>query len=352
MNRIKKLTAGKKVAAVFGLIIGATVALLLSIILILHVVTPIVASDFFANSNNEYVTPGIYDGLVPQGYAYVGENDIILQCGYMADGVSASRIYVTNASDPSDTFYVELYTEDGQPYTGHTGGITSAFNYVWLCNDEEGDDNCVWVLSLHDLNSKDGRVILKKRFQTESRAACCFVDGVYLWVGEFYDGVDYKTKDTHSFVVDGEENNALVFAYSLNIGNTDYGIDYGEIDGVKYFTPALALSVPDLLQGFCKTNDGRFVLSASYGVKASYLYFYSDVTSGEADSSIKVNDKDVPVYFLDDEALTKSVLMPPMSEEIFLKDGKIYVLFESASQKYVYGNFTHGIYTFSYNFKE
>ena len=164
-----------------------------------------------------------------------------------------------------------------------------------MANDGEGDDNRVWVLSLHDLNAKDGKVILKNSFQTESRAACCFVDGIYLWVGEFYDGVDYKTKDTHAFTVDGEENNALIFAYPLNIGNVDYGIEYGEIDGVKYFTPALALSVPDLLQGFCKTGEGDFVLSASYGLKASHLYFYSDVTKGEADSSIKVGSKDVPV---------------------------------------------------------
>ena len=81
MNKFKNLSVGKKVAAICGMIIGAFVALVLSLFLALHIITPIVTSEFFSNSVSEYVTPGIYDGLVPQGYAYVGENGIYLQCG-------------------------------------------------------------------------------------------------------------------------------------------------------------------------------------------------------------------------------------------------------------------------------
>ena len=265
----------------------------------------------------------------------------------MSNVTSASRIYVTDTEDTSDTFFVELYTADGQPYTGHTGGITSSSGLVWLCNDGEGDDNCVWVFTLAELlDAKDGKIILDTCFHAESRAACCFTDGAYLWVGEFNDGEKYVTKETHAF----GENNALVCAYKIDTASK-YGVEFETVDGNEIFTPELALSVTDLVQGFTKTPDG-FALSTSYSVKASHLYFYSDVTKDAADASISINGKDVPVYILDDEAMIKDVMMPPMSEEIFVKGDRIFILFESACQKYIFGNFTHGIFTFSYKLPE
>ena len=347
MNKLKNLSAGRKIVAICGIAIAATIALLLSLLLALHVITPLLTSDFFVNSDPEYVTPGLYDGLVPQGYAYVEENQVYLQCGYMTDGVSASRIYVSNTEDTSDTYFVELYTADGQPYTGHTGGLASSSGFVWLCNDGEGDDNCIWVFSLAELlDHQDGKVVLKTKFQPENRAACCFSDGNYLWTAEFYDGEKYVTKDTHAF----GENNALACAYKIDT-ESEFGLEFETVDENQIFTPVLALSITDLVQGFAKTADS-FMLSTSYGVKASHLYFYPDTTSEAADASISVNGKDVPVYFLDDEAIKKDVLMPPMSEEIFVKDDRVFVLFESACKKYIFGHFTHGIYTFSYKLPE
>lgn len=351
MSKLKNLSIGKKIGIICGAIIVAFIALVLCLLLALHVVTPLASIDFFLNSDPEYVTPGIFEGLVPQGYAYLSDKDVYIQCGYMSDGTSASRIYVTSTEDTSDSFFVELYSADGQPYTGHTGGITSSSGLIWLANDGEGNDNCVWVFTLDELlNAKDGKVILDTKFQPESRAACCFTDGEYLWVGEFNDGEKYVTKETHAF----GENNALICAYEIDI-SSQYGIKFEHAEEkdvfAPVFTPAMALSVTDLVQGFTKTPDG-FVLSTSYSVKASHLYFYSDITKGEADATILVNGKDVPVYILDDEAMIKDVQMPPMSEEIFVKDGRVFVLFESACQKYIFGNFTHGIFTFSYKLPE
>lgn len=348
MENAKKLTGGKRVAAIIGIVAVAIVLLLIIAVLALHLFTPLVFNDFFSNAKEEYLTPGIYEGLVPQGYAYVGENEVYLQCGYMTDGESASRIYVTDAENTDDTYFIELYTADGKPYTGHTGGITSSFGFVWLANDGEGDDNRVWVLSLKDiLTAKNGdKLTLETSFQTESRAACCFVDGKYLWVGEFHDGEKYTTKDTHAFAVSGGENNALICAYALDI-DSEYGVASAKVDGKDVFTPKLALSVTDLVQGFTKTPEG-FALSTSYAVNFSHLYFYEDVTSGEPDASLEVNGIDVPVYFLDEDALTDDVSMPPMSEEIFVKDGRLYVLFESACQKYIFGNLIRGRHIYSY----
>ena len=135
MKDKKTLTVGQRIAKWIGICVGALAAFLAVVVLALHLFTPLVFHDFFGNADKEYLIPGLGDGLVPQGYAYVPEQELYLQCGYMADGVSASRIYVTNAKDTEDTRFVELYTMDGQPYTGHTGGITEAGGFVWLAND-------------------------------------------------------------------------------------------------------------------------------------------------------------------------------------------------------------------------
>lgn len=361
---IAKKKGGKKALIIAGVGVGALIvaipvvliALVLVLALSIHLLTPLAFPDFFANAREEYVTPGIYEGLVPQGYAYDEEERVYLQCGYMADGESASRIYVTKETSDgeySNVGYVELYTADGKPYLGHTGGIASAHGFVWLANDGEGNDNCVWVLSLNEIVAKallkEEPVILETSFQSETRAACCFADGKYLWVGEFNNSEEYTTKDTHTFkVANGEINKALVCAYVID-PSTDTGIAYKVLDGEKVLLPTLALSVTDLVQGFARTPDG-FAISTSYGVSFSNVYIYEGINEyREPDDILDVNGYAVPVYFLDSENLTDKITMPPMSEEIFVKDGRLYVLFESACQKYIFGNLTRGIHIYSYD---
>jgi hypothetical protein len=49
--------------------------------------------------------------------------------------------------------------------------------------------------------------------------------------------------------------------------------------------------------------------------------------------------KDVPVYALDSASLVKDSKIAPMSEEIVIIDNQLYVMCESASTKYIFGNF-------------
>ena len=358
-----KKKGGKKALVIAGIGVGAVViaipvaliALVLVLALSIHLLTPLVFPGFFGKAREEYVTPGIYEGLVPQGYAYDEDERVYLQCGYMADGESASRIYVTIPT--SDTTYetvgyVELYEKDGEPYTGHTGGITSYKDFVWLANDGEGEGNCVWVLSLDeilDTAKSNGKITLKTSFQSETRAACCFADGEYLFVGEFNNSEEYCAKDTHAFkVADGEVNKALVCAYKLDL-STDIGVEYTYLDGEEVIIPTFALSVRDLVQGFTRTPDG-FAISTSYGVSFSNVYIYEGINKyREPDDILDVNGYAVPVYFLDNDSLKDKITMPPMSEEIFVKDGRLYILFESACQKYIFGNLTRGVHIYSYD---
>ena len=333
-----------------GAIAIAAVAIILVLAIVLalgaHFLTPVVFSDFFSNASEAYVTPGIDAGFVPQGYDYHNEYGIFLHCGYMADGESASRIYV------GETRYVELYTADGQPYTGHTGGITSYGDFVWIANDGEGEDNCVWVLSMRDImeavDGIDCKVTLETKFHPETRAACCYAEDGFLWIGEFNDSENYFTDESHYFeVADGEINKALICAYEIS-SYSEIGIYYEEVDGERVITPTLALSVTDKVQGFTKTQDG-FAISTSYGLSPSVLYFYErDTEYNEHDATIDVNGYAVPVYFLDNDCLTDKVTAPPMSEEIVYLDGNLYVMFESACHKYIFGNLTRGRHIYSY----
>ena len=55
----------------------------------------------------------------------------------------------------------------------------------------------------------------------------------------------------------------------------------------------------------------------------------------------------LPVYSLGATTLVETIVAPPMSEEIVYLDGKIWIMNESASNKYVFGKFTTGNYLFS-----
>lgn len=317
-----------------GLLItlGSLVLLFGLILLGSHVLTPVIYNDFFDGAAAEYETAGLDDALVPQGFAYLEDKNVYLQCGYMADE-SASRIYIVDEQNGYAARYVTLLSPDGTTYTGHTGDITSHNDFVWLANDGEGEDNCVWVLSLTELltTPNGGTITLKTKFQTESRAACCLADGEYLWVGEFYREEDYPTAKTHAFTVaGGVEHRALICAYPL-----DTAAEFG----ISGLTPELMLSVPGQVQGFAMTEGGGFVLSSSFGLSSSILRFYDGITLGQPDAALDVNGTGVPVYFLDDDVLIRTVTAPPMSEEIVVRNDRLYVLFESACDKYIFGNF-------------
>ncbi len=337
----------KKIVKAALISLGSLIALILLALFAKHLITPLIYSDFFSNAEKEYAVPGLSDGIVPQGYTYAEDAGVYLMCGYMTDNESPSRIYITKEGDEKNSKYISLVTKDGKAYTGHTGGITCDGSFVWLANDGsvEDGDNGVWVLSLDQLLSAEngGEITLDTFFTPECRSAFCLVDGEYLWVGEFRDSEKYLTKDSHTFKIDSDETNyALICRYR---------IDADSETGISDDTPDAILSVRDLVQGFIRSSDGSFVLSCSYGLANSFMYKYNDVTKDDADASLEVNGAKVPVWYLSDEDMQTSVEMPPMSEELVYRDGRIYVLFESACNKYVFGNFMRGRHIYSFEFK-
>lgn len=87
-------------------------------------------------------------------------------------------------------------------------------------------------------------------------------------------------------------------------------------------TPEKSCRIPDKVQGIAFDEDGRVYISASYGRRrSSYLKVYESLEQMDR----KPN------------RAKKKVEMPPCSEELALSDGEIYVLFESAAEKYLEG---------------
>ena len=80
--------------------------------------------------------------------------------------------------------------------------------------------------------------------------------------------------------------------------------------------------IPDKVQGIAFDEDGRVYVSASYGrKKSSFLKAYASVEQMDQ----KPGDPLVKIE------------MPPCSEEIAWTKDQIYVLFESAGEKYLEG---------------
>ena len=61
-----------------------------------------------------------------------------------------------------------------------------------------------------------------------------------------------------------------------------------------------------------------------------------------------VEGASVPVYYLDSACLVEDVKAPPMAEEMVWLDGRVYILTESASMKYLFGKLMSGHHVYSY----
>lgn len=330
-----------KFLKIFGISLLSLVALAVVAVLALMLIVPIVYYDFYHRASDEFALAGLEDGLVPQGLAFLNDEELFLQCGYMTDETQPSRIYLVPLTAPYANTYVTLKYSDGTPFDGHTGGVSVWQDFVFVASDGEGEDNGIWVFSLTELlTAKNGESITAKDvFRPESRANYCFVDGDYLWVGEFYLYDNYLTDPTHAFQVDADsKQRALMCAYQL---------DASAPLGIVQKAPVMALSVPDMVQGAARADDGSFILSTSYSVSSSHIYVYENVLNNEPDSAIMINNTSVPVWYLNADALVQDNVAPPMAAEIVCFGDRVYISFESATDKYIFGHLIRGKYLYS-----
>ncbi len=280
----------------------------------------VVFSEFYSTAESEGEIPGLYDGFVMQGLDSYG--DVFLVSGYMADK-SASRIYYVNGGTAKHT---ALKKADGTDFKGHAGGIAHSGDYLYV-----GGSGGVYVFSLSDVTDGDGTATQIGFFEMLLNAAWCEVSDGYLIAGSFWYEPDYTTADwQHITTPAGDKNYSMMTVFRLD-SEAEFGISP---------TPVCAISTKMKVQGAAFTEDG-IILSTSLGLSPSELQFHaiSSISTDEITVPAEAGEHTLPLYYLDSSTKTHVISAPPMAEEIVVRDGRIYVMNESASAKYIFGRF-------------
>lgn len=261
-------------------------------------------------------------------------------------------------------------------------------------NDPEADNSITFSASFN----AQGNASFLYYFDADMGASQSASYADRLYVGEFYRKGDvYGTLDTHKITTpeskhiitekkSGGDKNAA-FAYEYNVNASTYSDNpFGlytitSSDAENYRTKSgqpmpqiqKIFSLPNEVQGFARTADGKLVLSVSYGLKNSKLYYYdwdklADTNYNTTPSKLYNelvkdengqkknyeyedfyreygNGKTLPyqssslrVYFADSTSLLRTYDVPCMSEGLCVVkergEEKVYVLFESGAKQY------------------
>lgn len=277
-------------------------------------------------ANKEFFIPGLDEKFVPQGLAYSEENKVFIISGYMADG-EPSRIYIIEEENKNNVKYITLKNGDNA-YMGHAGGVAEFGDTLWLAGDKK-----VERVNLKAIINAKNKDVIPIECSTETGNGCDFLweNEGYLIVGEFYHKKDYLTDESHHITLkDGKINHALAFAYKID-NLTEMGFEN---------SPSYALSLPEKVQGITKTNNDQIFVSTSYYPPSSRLYVYNNVLKKDPYCTLTLNNTNIPVFALDEESKIQEIIAPTMAEEATFANGKVYLLFESASIKYKYFNRT------------
>lgn len=183
----------------------------------------------------------------------------------------------------------------GMKKESHLGGLTFDGENIWVCHSDNSTLECIPYDFVRRIAAKKSRSVVDctawfEAFHVSNSPSCI----------TFYDGKIWVA--THTKIL-----NSVMIAYKP----TEKGLKQVE----KY-------RIPDKVQGVAFDDKGRVYLSTSYGRQnSSYLKVY--------DSLERMNKK--PGHPI------AKVEMPPCSEEIDMEDDVLYILFESASEKYFEG---------------
>ena len=287
-------------------------------------------ADFYNRAQAEFKIP-TGGGFVGQGLDYLENENAFISCGYAAtDGKCSMVYYIDKNGNATRTL---LKNADGSNYTGHTGGIAHYRDYFYIT----GEDGCD-VFKLSDLTEHRKESKKLGEVKTLLDPAYCNVHDGKFYTGSFYRAGNYETPEWQRMTTpNGDKNMAVITVFDINDSAAD-----------NFYVspkPVAAYSTAGLVQGMTFT-DNEIVLSTSYGLAASHLYFYdkSSISAGQ----LTLNGENVPLYYLDGACLKRTVTAPPMSEEIVYKDGRIYIMTESASSKYIFGKLMSGKHLWSW----
>ena len=236
--------------------------------------------DFYANSEEGFVIPGLKEGFVPQGIFYDEAHDIFLLSGYYKEKAQPSRIILV---DGKGNFIKSVGCEGKKTKaTGHFGGVAVFKDNVYIATT-----SVTHVLSLKDILEAEDDSYVKIKAELYTDTTCSYVnvcDGI-LYIGEYTDinFTDIKEATNVYKAKNGEIYYSRVNAFILD-ENAPWGIKKDKIDEENNLIPDFAFTSPFKVQGMCVLDDGKIVYTASStALTNSRVYLYENVRDGDPD---------------------------------------------------------------------
>ncbi len=329
----KEKKSGNIITKLIASVLCLVIVVALIAIIVFSVGENIVFFKFYRNADKEFKIPGLWTGSVPQGFEYLEDTKTFLYTGYQKDKVSATVVYIMPENGEGEAREIKLLNDDGTPYTGHAGGITVNGDTTFIATSGGLD-----IFNTTDILDGDAVAKQSGKIEVDFDVAFCEVHDGKLYVGNFYRAVDYETPESHHMETPcGDKNTAVIYEYTLRTDN--------ELPARS--VPDKVYSIRDAVQGLTFDEKGRMILSTSWGLSKSHLYIYN-VPSYVVDDGFTVNGIKVDLCYLDTNSLAQDIVAPPMAEELVYLDGKVYIMNEAASMKYIFGKLTGASWCYAY----
>ena len=288
-------------------------------------------SEFSSVFKKSFTTPGLYEGIIPQGICYNFDKNWIIISGYYEDGAFPSMLMILDAEKGSFIKAVKLQNVDGSMYFGHAGGIASSGNYIFVTSDYSARTIAIETLE----KAQNGATVkFVSDFKLNTIGSFANVYSEILWVGDFIESSDSARSEAKNVTTidSGETFYAYCEGYMLKDGLPKIEKINSTHDG---YVPDIMLAIPEQVQGMTRTLTGGFIFSTSYGRKNnSVIKVFNDVTEGDKVGTVTVDGNEIDLFVCDELEMKNSYVAPPMSQGIESVNGTIFLLFESGASKY------------------
>lgn len=287
--------------------------------------------SFFKEFKPDFIIPGLLEGIIPQGFCYIGELDLYAISGYYEKAVFPSMLMLIDAKSGKFTKAFPLQNVDGNDYFGHAGGLACSEDFVYITSES----SC-YIFTIDRLkNLKNGDTLkFESNFKLNTKGSfACFDNGV-LWTGDFIESDDKEKEaaDKITTLTSGETFYAYCEGYTLKNGLPDVKKINSKNNG---YIPDYMLAIPEQVQGMAFTNSSKLVFSTSYGRKNnSKIFVYENVLLTEKIGIYNIDGKEIDLLACSNDLLTETIIAPPMAEGIGVGNKEQYIIFESGAEKY------------------
>lgn len=299
------------------------------------------------------VIPGLAQGAIPQGLAYIPTKDWIV-ISYHFDGKRPAMLAVVDLETGDVKQSLTLLEKDGNPHMGHGGGLVISRENLWIATGGPSPiqptfgvvqqlgpklwyfAHAVYRVPLRALAEAApvSTLRLQPWFLSESRGGAMAINGDTLWVAEYVRKADDRQSQHRVMDRDGNPQCAWACGYKLN---DDEDLITSRAPLTARVAPDVVMVVPKELQGMTFLK-GHIVLSLATGVNSpSHLAIYRDPIAESASPHTTVTSStgaNLPAWFLDSRQQVRSFNIVPMAQGVVARHDGLVLITESGSPKF------------------